>query len=86
MSDAPVPRHRTRRLAALALDLLIAALVVILLVAATPLGRVASLPLSPRLLGPTHCAPVTAETRNGSTPMSSSRVVALGASLVCRVE
>ncbi len=62
MSDAPVPRHRTRRLAALALDLLIAALVVILLVAATPLGRVASLPLSPRLLGPTHCAPVTAET------------------------
>ncbi|PTX01203.1 hypothetical protein [Pararhodobacter aggregans] len=56
------PSLLIRRLAALALDLLIAGLVLVVLIAATPLGRVASLPLSPRLLGPGTCGPVTAET------------------------
>ncbi|WP_417629096.1 hypothetical protein [Pararhodobacter aggregans] len=56
------PSPLIRRLAALALDLLIAGLILVVLIAATPLGRVASLPLSPRLLGPSTCGPVTAET------------------------
>ncbi|MCW1933608.1 hypothetical protein [Pararhodobacter zhoushanensis] len=62
MSARASPRLLTRRLAALAGDLLIAGLIVIVLIAATPLGRMAALPLPPGLLGPTTCTPVTAET------------------------